>query len=119
MPLLNYQKQFAPLVESGEKQQTIRAWRKRLFKTGDRLYHYTGLRTKHCKKLAENVCKLAVGITITKESVEIHYYRHNDTRVNEDLDKFAIADGFQDWREMKAWFRKTHGLPFSGQLIMW
>ena len=28
MPALNFQKQFAPLVESGEKRQTIRAHRK-------------------------------------------------------------------------------------------
>ena len=28
MPLLGFQKQFAPLVESGEKRQTIRAYRK-------------------------------------------------------------------------------------------
>lgn len=36
-----------------------------------------------------------------------------------DLDKFAIADGFKNWQEMIVWFKKTHNLPFYGDLIIW
>ena len=49
MPILNYKKQFAPLVESG-----------------DRLYHYTGLRTKACRKLLESTCLFADRIDILR-----------------------------------------------------
>lgn len=32
---------------------------------------------------------------------------------------FAIADGFDSYVEMEAWFAETHGLPFTGILIKW
>ncbi len=53
MPSLNFQARFAPLVESGEKRQTIRAYRKdgRDPKRGDKLYLFTGMRTKACRPL--------------------------------------------------------------------
>lgn len=38
------------------------------------------------------------------------------------LDDFAYADGFANWREMKLWWKVTHGMncfPFVGQLIKW
>jgi len=54
MPALNFQEQFADRVASGEKQQTIRAWRKRPFRTGDKLFLYTGMRhPKACRELGE------------------------------------------------------------------
>ena len=31
----------------------------------------------------------------------------------------ALADGFNSLEVMFAWFEKTHGLPFHGQLIKW
>ena len=52
MPALNFKKQFAEKVETGEKRQTVRAKRKRAFVVGDKLYLYTGMRTKYCRKLA-------------------------------------------------------------------
>lgn len=33
--------------------------------------------------------------------------------------RIAKDDGFQNWREMRAWFRDMHGLPFKGVLIHW
>ena len=59
MPALNFQKQFVPLIESGEKRQTIRSQRKQPIKVGDLLYLYTGQRTKNCRKLAESICLFA------------------------------------------------------------
>lgn len=52
MPAYNFQKQFAPLVESGQKRQTIRAIGKRRHaRPGESLQLYTGQRTKACRKL--------------------------------------------------------------------
>ena len=56
MAALNFQKQFAPDVESGIKLQTIRAKRKNPIKEGETLYLYTGMRTKKCRKLGEVKC---------------------------------------------------------------
>lgn len=124
MPLLNFQSRFAPLVESGEKRQTIRAYRKdgRDPKVGDRLFLYTGARTRQCRKLGEATCsgirEVAIsygwGLKLNRRSTSLAERR-----------AFALADGFQstDYYEpfgaMCKWFENTHGLPFRGLLIEW
>jgi hypothetical protein len=120
MPLLNYRKEFAPLVESGEKRQTIRALRKRPIIKGDRLFHYTGLRTKACRKLLESDCTAADAITID----ETGNVRINATLLYESVkESLAFDDGFRrpghEWEDMLAFFEQKHGLPFTGQLIRW
>lgn len=116
MPALNFQKQFAPLVESGEKRQTIRAYRKdgRDPKVGDRLYLYTGMRTKQCRKLGEAVCTASRGMFIQRNGLT-----SDDPNIPADLDTFAASDGFKSFTAMRDWFHKTHGLPFNGVLIRW
>jgi len=64
MPALNFHKQFAPAVEDGSKRQTIRALRKHPIRSGDHLYHYTGMVTKACRKLREDIATEAVHIEI-------------------------------------------------------
>ena len=63
MPLLGFKKQFAPLVEEGQKRQTIRAKRRdgRNPHAGETLFLYTGLRTKSCRKLGISGCKSVPG----------------------------------------------------------
>ncbi len=51
MPSLNFEKQFVPLIESGQKRQTIRVERKNPIKVGDKLYLFSGLRTKYCYRI--------------------------------------------------------------------
>jgi len=120
MPLLGYKKQFAPLVESGEKRQTIRAIRKRPFKVGDRLFHYEGLRTKSCRKLLENNCDAADDILI---DVNGNVYINGRCLYESAKESFAYNDGFRRpgcrWAQMLDFFKTVHGLPFRGQIIMW
>ena len=120
MPLLGYKKQFAHLVESGEKRQTIRAMRKRPFKVGDRLYHYFGLRTKQCRKLLESDCIAADDIIIYEKG---DVYINGRCLYESAKESFAHADGFRSpghlWEQMLVFFKSVHGLPFKGQLIKW
>lgn len=117
MPLLGFQKHFAEKVASGEKRQTIRAFRKdgRDPKVGDRLYLYTGLRTKEARKLGEAVCTSVRGILIQRRQFQV---------VSDDPEcpspaNLAKADGFESFDAMLDWFEKVHGLPFEGVLIRW
>ncbi len=118
MPAFNFQKQFAPSVESGEKRQTIRSPRKIRPEAGQAAHLYTGLRTKACRKLGEHEIKSVKPIIITQAGVgsmgDIVAIYSRDA-----LDKFARADGFESWTAMRDWFDKTHGLPFEGDLIKW
>lgn len=141
MPALNFMKQFAGAVESGEKRQTIRAFRKdgRDVKAGDKLYLYTGMRTKGCRKLGEAVCvsvsrlqllsrhaasgnvNLLYGAPAKRSGFDRFFIAsskgHGNSRGR--FTRLAKADGFSDIDEMVSWFEKTHGLPFEGLLIKW
>ena len=137
MPIINFKPEFAELVASGKKRQTIRKIRKRPFKVGDKLYLYTGLRTKGVRNLI--IASMADGfdfpIRYYVKCKEVHdieileYYGFGgDYVVSLDngkpltcnqADAIAIHDGFETAEEMCDWFKKTHGLPFYGQLVRW
>lgn len=133
MPALSYKGRFVEYVEAGLKpdrepgerikKQTIRNFRKYPVKPGDTLYHYFAQRTTFCRKLGESICKSADVITIRERSVTIKYSSGVMVMKSKGwLDAFAYADGFANWREMKLWWKLTHGpkcFPFTGQLIMW
>ena len=118
MPILNFQKQFAAAVESGEKSQTIRAPRKHPIRVGDTLYLYTGLRTKSVRKLGEAKCRSVVRVFIPRGGVHL-VVDNKELLYLDQLNPFAQSDGFEDWYEMVRWFEKNHGLPFVGMLIKW
>lgn len=118
MVAYNFQTCFADAVSNGQKRQTIRALRKdnRHAKPGDRLQLYTGMRTKHCRKLIDPdpICACVETITIHAKGI-----RHADGHACMNPDVVARRDGFADFAEMADWFGKTHGLPFTGALIQW
>ncbi len=116
MPAINFQERFRESILSGRKIQTIRKYRKTPFKEGDRLYLYTGLRTKNCKKIFEKTIKAVYDFEIKKNG---DFYI--GTFKVDTLSEFEIAryDGFADKYDMLEWFIKNHGLPFHGQLIRW
>jgi hypothetical protein len=113
----NYQARFAVLVQSGVKRSTIRARRRdgKVARPGETLHHFTGMRTKQCRRLGESICKLVSPIRISGRGLNIgghpvapHF-----------ADYVAKRDGFIDLAEMVQWFSTTHGLPFAGNLIEW
>ena len=117
MPLLGFKKQFAPLVEAGLKTQTSRAKRRdgRNPKPGDKLYLYTGLRTKACRKIGECVCKSVQEITLNWRGVCLA----GRWLTAEEQETLAHADGFSCFANMGVWFEKTHESEFWGLLIKW
>lgn len=128
MPALGYKSRFAALVASGAKPHTIRAPRVHPIKVGDILQHYTGMRTKACRRLCEpTVCTAVTPITIFAKraaiSLGVGSVRYPlefpvvlDRATTEAL---AKADGFADAAEFFAWFGETHGPTFQGFLIEW
>jgi len=115
MPLLGFKKQFAEMIESGAKCQTIRAYRKdgRNPKPGDTLYLYTGLRTKQCRKLKDVICENVSHLDIT-DTREIYVDYVFQNRMEEAV--MSFKDGFESPQDF---FEETHGLPFRGLLIEW
>ena len=127
MPALNFQKQFVPRIESGEKRMTIRS-RKHPIKEGDRLYLYTGQRTKDCQKIAESICCRTQSIIISKYQLDSYsrVFLDYEQLCAAHVRELAVKDGFQNVEEFFQFFFsspkvQTKGLvtSFSGQLIKW
>lgn len=105
------------MVESSEKRQTIRALRKdgKNPKARDKLYLYTGMRTKSCRKLKETICESSSPIVIDTDHLEIDGIElHGFSKM-----RVAFKDGFDTYDDFIAFFEKHHGLPFHGYLIKW
>ena len=117
MPALNFAAKFAPLVESGRKRQTIRARRRCPIREGQRLYLYTGMRSKRCRKLGEGV---------VVETLPIRIECHDDRMTGRvelagrelrgaELDALIIADGFETHWEFFDWF---YGRDYADDAVL-
>lgn len=152
MPAYSFQERFVPWILNGTKSQTIRTRREKGHaKKGDTLYLYTGLRTKYCRKLREEVCTEARSIAIDDTSgiilfnrlltrAEMQYAIENGCNPDHlpqynilssiERDMLAYNDGFRIegsspaqtlgcFHLMLTWWRRTHELPFIGDIIFW
>jgi hypothetical protein len=116
MPAYSFKERFIPLIKSGAKKQTIRGKRKNQAKPGDKLYLFYGMRTKFCMRILETRCTAVKSIIIYKRgSVYINGKQQNDDQ----REKLAIADGFENYETMLRWWKLTNELPFKGDIIYW
>jgi hypothetical protein len=108
---------FKKKILDGSKRQTIRSVRKNPIKEGETLYIWWKQRSPEREKLGEASCtKVSDIIIIRDEVVNVS----EQIIINKDnLDNFAIADGFSNWQKLVEFFESTHGLPFTGVLIKW
>lgn len=118
MPALNFKPQFADLVSSGQKTQTIRQVRKHPIKVGDSLWLYTGMRTKACRPLADAVVTEVARIEIDFTG---GYILVNGKQVGFNaIRRFVKKDGFDSISDFWQFFKKQYNDPiFHGVLIKW
>lgn len=115
MVAFNFQRQFVPAIQSGEKTQTIR--RSARAKVGDRLQLYTGMRTKACRKIVEPdpICTMCHYIALRPDAITF-----GDASLFPSADEFARMDGFADYADMHLWFTERYDdAYFVGRLIRW
>lgn len=122
MALLGYKSRFVDPLLAGTKLGTIRSLRKYPVEPGDRLYHYTGLRTKHSFKIGESDCLSVEPITILINiglitvgklpTVLPKIYK------GAELDSFAIRDGFSNWDDMREFWIENHGVKKGGRKVI-
>lgn len=116
MVAFNFMPQFAPLVSSGVKRQTIRQTARA--NRGDLLQLYTGQRTKACRKLLDPdpVCVLVDYVGIRPDYLTLGNTKNHAG----DADAFAVRDGFEGYDDMVMWFAETYGSPyFQGYVHVW
>lgn len=121
MAAYNFQKQFVPLIESGDKCSTIRQRRKNgyLPREGDVLRLYTGMRTKACRLIRE--------AAVTGVTPIVVYSRHgcadvilNGTQLSDSaVALMAQADGFKSIQAFADFFEGKYGHELRAYLITW
>lgn len=122
MALLNFQKRFVPLIESGEKCHTIRAMRKHPIRTSETLHLYTGLRQKGARLLMRVPCVRVQEIRLDYSEIPHPSYLRvvvdGETLSHDEAEMFLRRDGFPGGsREAEEFWRDR--LPFEGQIIHW
>ena len=123
MAALNFKKRFVPPIQAGTKGHTIRADRKdgRVPKVGEPLYLYCGMRTKNCFKILPDAhpCKNVERIIIERfHEADFHIIVDHNALAPDECERLAVADGFESFAEMKA-FWKDREFPFYGHIIHW
>lgn len=108
-----FKPRFAALVKSGQKRQTIRPIPKRMPKAGEKesWRQWTGKPYRSPQiKLAKVELTSVAKITIFEDAIHIAGWAAP-------MDTVAWADGFQNFDELRDWFKAEHSLPFDGILI--
>ena len=133
MVAYSFQKRFIEPIRTGAKRHTIRnerTGRARHARPGEPVQLYFGLRTRHCSLIAAPLCEAVWPIRI---DLEADGFGGQAIRIGgpldavqgipdgSDPDAFAVSDGFQDWSDMAAFWRKHHPgvIVFEGVLIRW
>jgi hypothetical protein len=110
-----FKSQFAPMVKSGAKRQTIRPTPKRMPKVGDfeswRQWSDKPYRSPTIE-LAKVELTVVENVTIFDSAIYVgcQGWAHP-------VDTVAEADGFKNFVEMRDWFKTQYGLPFTGIFI--
>lgn len=129
MVAYSFKASFADPILAGTKRQTIRLPRKRHARVGEELQLFTGMRTRSCKLLGRATCTGVHDVRLDFVAGSVSIDDSLLLTLPEDLDEFALRDGFQPragtarrpWPFMRAWWSQTHpGLEvFNGVLIRW
>ncbi len=133
MVAYSFKGRFEDRIRAKTKIQTIRAvGKKRHTRPGERMTMTTGDRF-HPRPIGSGTCEAVAPITLNFEMTTPAGRRKaahvvvglpaggNMVIRAGDLDDFARRDGFDDWADLCAFWRQTHGelKTFDGLLILW
>lgn len=112
--------QFAPLVETGAKLQTVRPTPKIMPRVGDIFdaRAWTGRPYRSKQRLLREAPIIQVRLLRLTDGAS-QLWLDGEMQHWTVMPDFACKDGFVGTREMLEWFRSQHGLPFEGIVIYW
>jgi hypothetical protein len=123
MVAYTYKPQFEAPTLALIKIGTIRAiGKKRHVMVGEALQHYTGSRFRP-RLFARSVCESVCPIRLHIHADKVEAAGWGEWEPIEDLDAFAVGDGFKDWDSMVTFWRGIHDCkrlgPWTGLWIRW
>lgn len=132
MVAYSFKGRFVGPIDARTKRQTIRSvGKKRHAREGDKVQIYTGDRF-HPRKVGDAVCERSGPITLNFGSATRRPFvvvfstpeaaqAENIILTPDELDAFAVRDGFADWQDLADFWTETHGQTeeWSGVIITW
>lgn len=129
MVAYSFQAQFEAQIAALQKRQTVRSFRKRHARPGEPMQLFTGMRTRHCRKILtpDPLCLdlqgilLAFGADDAVTQIELGGCPLN----RDEVEAFAAADGFGPLdgearlRMGQFWNRAARLNSWGGVLIRW
>jgi len=113
MPAYNFQAQFVPMILEGRKFHTVRKIRKNPTKSGDWLYLYVGMRTKHCEQICSTrVLKIDPILILPFEQRLV-------AGISVPIDEFAYHDGFDSVADFFKFFERYKNERLEDFEIVW
>lgn len=141
MVAYGFKRYFAPQIEDGSKTHTIRGHRRRHAHPGEPVQLFTGLRTRHCRKIIPDPpCISVLPIVIMSSDLidaGIAYIEIDGRPLHRDeIEGFAISDGFDPARLRgiapaaligataretmgRFWRVENPGSVFQGVIVKW
>lgn len=121
------QARFEAPILARRKGGTIRnEGKRRHARPGEEIQLYVAMRTRACRLIARATCTDVMPIMITITSYGLKPFVSIGPDFAEsipDLETFAQGDGFCDWADLEAFWRKTHREaclgPWEGLWIRW
>lgn len=118
-----FKSQFAPLVKSGAKRQTLRPTPKRMPKIGEKESWrewtgkpYRSRQNELARVELTKVERIAVNTFPTEDLIILGGMKRRLATL-EEQEQIAVADGFKSFKEMGRWFHSQYGECFDGILI--
>jgi hypothetical protein len=118
----NCMKAMVPKIEDGSKIHTFRAnGKRRHAATGDKIRLYTGMRQPGCRLVREAVCigSWPCHLPVSPKYGPLVWSINGRVLSHEQMNAFAVNDGFVDCVDMAGWLLDTHGEDATGTLIVW
>jgi len=119
MVAYSFQKRFVEPIQLGVKRHTMRPERKRHARVGEPVQIYCGMRTRNCFKILDPdpICTRVAPIILGPGGIEIGGVPKSEI---DDLNRYAVSDGFENWRELRRFFIMQYGPGYwEGVFIEW
>lgn len=116
-----FNERFATKILNGSKQQTVRSGfvGKAHVQPGQLMQFWTGMRLRARSLLGTATCASICRIEIDTW-IPVVTYLGTILSTADELDEFAIADGFASWAAMRDYWLGMHGTSaWAGVLIKW
>lgn len=134
MVAYSFKKRFAPMIMAGlepgpwvpgMKRQTVRGGRKRHARPGEIIQLYTGMRTRHCRKLGNARCIQVRPIAVHVSDAAVEVVIEGKALSFSELELFVGLDGFSSMFDFVTFWneQRPHEHPIEslvdGHLILW